>query len=91
MTGEISLGERPDGGASEGEERLLGHLEDRVDKLLLKYQELMKERDGLAAALGSEKEKVRQLERVLESFTQDREKVKTRIDQLLLRLRGIDL
>jgi hypothetical protein len=90
MNGEISLGEKLAVGSPDREEGWLGLLEDRVDKLLIKYQEMMKERDGLAAALDSERERARQLEKVLESFTEDRERVKIRIDQLLHRLRGID-
>ena len=65
MNGEISLGEKLAGESPKGEEGWLGHLEDRVDKLLIKYQEMVKERDGLAAALDSERERVRQLEKVL--------------------------
>jgi hypothetical protein len=42
------------------------------------------------AAIDSEREKTRRLEKRLELFTQDRENVKTRIDQLLHRLKGID-
>ncbi|OGP57641.1 MAG: hypothetical protein A2162_04300 [Deltaproteobacteria bacterium RBG_13_52_11b] len=74
----------------EGEQGFLSNLENRVDTLLARFQELMKQRDELAAALDSEREKTRQLEKRLELFTQDREKVKTRIDQLLHRLKGIE-
>ena len=90
MTGEISLGRKTDEGVPEGEQGFLSNLENRVDTLLARFQELMKQRDELAAALDSEREKTRQLEKRLELFTQDREKVKTRIDQLLHRLKGIE-
>ena len=90
MTGEISLGGKIEESVPDGEQGLLSNLEGRVDHLLVKFQELMKERDEVAAALDSEREKVGQLEKRLERFTQDREKVKTRIDQLLHRLKGID-
>jgi chromosome segregation ATPase len=90
MTGEISLVRTIEESVPDGEQGLLSNLEGRVDHLLVKFQELMKERDEVAAALDSEREKVGQLEKRLERFTQDREKVKTRIDQLLHRLKGID-
>jgi chromosome segregation ATPase len=90
MTGEISLSIKTDKGVPEEEQGFLSNLESRVDTLLAQFQELMKQRDELAATLDSEREKTRQLEKRLELFTQDREKVKTRIDQLLYRLKGID-
>jgi len=90
MTGEISLGNQMDEGLPEGETGLLGPLENRVDFLLDKIQELTRQRDELTVAIDSEREKTRRLEKRLELFTQDRENVKTRIDQLLHRLKGID-
>jgi chromosome segregation ATPase len=57
---------------------------------LAKFQELKKERDNLAAALDMERGKVIQLEKKLKLLSQDREKVKTRIDQLLHRFGSID-
>lgn len=89
MTGEISLG-KMDESLAEGETGVLGPLENRVELLLDKIQELIRQRDELTAAINSEKEKTRRLEKRLELFTQDRENVKTRIDQLLHRLKGID-
>ena len=90
MTGEISLGNQMDEGLPEGESGLLGPLENRVDFLLDKIQELTRQKDELTVAVDSEREKTRRLEKRLELFTQDRENVKTRIDQLLHRLKGID-
>jgi chromosome segregation ATPase len=90
MTGEISLGNQMDEGLPEGETGVLGPLENRVDFLLDKIQELTRQRDELAVAIDSEREKTRRLEKRLELFTQDRENVKARIDQLLRRLKGID-
>jgi len=90
MTGEISLGNQMDEGLPEGESGLLGPLENRVDFLLDKIQELTRQKDELTVAIDSEREKTRRLEKRLELFTQDRENVKTRIDQLLHRLKGID-
>ena len=57
----------------------------------MKYQELMKEKDNLAAEVDVEKEKRIRLEKKMELLSQDREKVKSRIDQLLYRLRSIDI
>lgn len=91
MTGEISLSKKLDEDITAGEPGLLSDLEKRISGLLMKYQELAKERDELAAALKLEREKVSQTEKKLELLTQDRERVKTRIDQLLHRLKGIDL
>jgi chromosome segregation ATPase len=69
----------------------LGKIEEMVGKLLAKYQELKRERDELEVALDQEREKGIQLEKKMEMLSQDKEKVKTRIDQLLHRLKGIDL
>ena len=77
--------------ASEEEEQgLLGNLEEKVRYLLTKFHELKKERDHLIATLEGEKEKVVQLEKKLKLLSQDRDKVKTRIDQLLHRFKNID-
>ena len=69
----------------------LGKIEEMVGKLLTKYQELKKEKDEIMVSLEEEREKGRQLEEKLEILSQDKERVKTRIDQLLQRLKGIDL
>jgi chromosome segregation ATPase len=90
MAGEISLGNKMDEGLPEGEEEMLGPLENRVELLLDKFQELVKQRDELMAAIDSERDKTSRLEKRLELFTQDRENVKSKIDQLLHRLKGID-
>jgi chromosome segregation ATPase len=89
MTGEILLENRTEM-ASEEEQGLLGNLEDKIRHLLTKFYELKKERDHLAVALNAEREKVIQLEKRLKVLSQDREKVKTRIDQLLYRFKSID-
>ncbi len=93
MGGEILLDQRSDSdkGVPEREQGLLGNLEEKIANLLLKYQELKKEKEELAAALEVEKEKVTQLEKKLEFLSKDREKVKTRVDQLLHRLKSIDI
>jgi len=69
----------------------LGKIEEMVGKLLIRYQELKKEKDEILVSLEEEREKGRQLEEKLEILSQDKERVKTRIDQLLHRLKGIDL
>ena len=74
----------------EKEEGLFKTLEEKINDLLKGFQELKKEREELVIALNSEKDKVNQLEKKLGLLSQDREKVKTRIDQLLHRLKGID-
>ena len=90
MAGEISLDKQTEKMVSEEEQGLLGNLEERVFHLLTKFHELRKEKDHLALALEEEKEKVVQLEKKLKLLSQDREKVKTRIDQLLHRFKNID-
>ena len=90
MAGEISLDKQTEKMTSEEEQGLLGNLEERVRHLLTKFHELREEKDHLALALEEEKEKVVQLEKKLKLLTQDREKVKTRIDQLLHRFKNVD-
>jgi len=89
MTGEISLDKQTEM-ASEEEQGLFGNLEEKITHLLARFHDLQKERDNLVAALDVEKEKVIQLEKKLKLLSQDREKVKIRIDQLLHRFKGID-
>jgi len=90
MAGEISLEKQTEKMSTEEEQGLLGNLEEKVRHLLTKFHELKKERDNLVAALEAEKEKVIQLDKKLKLLSQDREKVKTRIDQLLHRFKNID-
>ena len=54
-----------------------------------KIEELKDERNQLVKALDTEKKKILQMGKKLELLSQDREKVKTRIDQLLHRLKGL--
>jgi len=89
MAGQISL--ENEELVPEGDRLLLGNLEDKIESLLAKYQELKKERDELAASLETERDRANRLEKRLEALSMDREKVRTRIDQLLLRLKGIDM
>lgn len=89
MAGEILLDKQTEA-ASEEEQGFLRNLEEKIHHLLTKFQELKKERDNLAAALDIERGKVIQLEKKMKLLSQDREKVKTRIDQLLHRFGSID-
>lgn len=84
------MDERTEKTVPEGERGLLGDLEEKIGYLLVKYQELKKERDELVAVLSMEREKITRLEKKLELLSQDRDKVKTRIDQLLYRLKSVD-
>ena len=77
-------------GVQEEDRGALGKIEEMVGKLLVKYQEIKKDRDELAAALDREREKGIRLEKKLDLLSQDKEKVKSRIDQLLHRLKGLD-
>jgi chromosome segregation ATPase len=91
MAGEIVLDEENGKIVPEADQGPLGNLEEKVGYLLKKYHELKKERDELAIALDAGREKMIRLEKKLELLSQDREKVKTRIDQLLYRLKSIDI
>ena len=90
MAGEIILDNNNEKTMLEKEEGLFKTLEEKINDLLKGFQELKKEREELVIALNSEKDKVNQLEKKLGLLSQDREKVKTRIDQLLHHLKGID-
>jgi DNA repair ATPase RecN len=90
MGGEISLETK----VSEEEWQgggLLGDLEERIDDLLRELHELRREKEESVATLGLEREKVNRLEKRLELLSQDKEKVKIKIDHLLHRLKGVDL
>jgi septal ring factor EnvC (AmiA/AmiB activator) len=91
MEAEILLKRKPDEAEvdQEGDLNLLKNLEEKVSDLLRAFQEIRRERDGLASALGMEKEKSIRLEKKLEFFSHEREKVKIKIDQLLHRLKGV--
>jgi len=89
MSGEILLDEQTEM-VPEEEQGLLGNLEERIRRLLTTFHELKRERDNLTTALDMERGKVVQLEKKLKLLAQDREKVKTRIDQLLHRFGSID-
>jgi chromosome segregation ATPase len=91
MAGQISLENELGELVPEGDRLPLGSLEAKIESLLTKYQELKKERDEFAASVQLERDRANRLERRLEAISLDREKVKTRIDQLLLRLKGIDM
>ena len=91
MAGEIVLDGKAEKIVLEEEREPLRNLEEKVGYLLKRYQELKKERDELAVALDAEKEKMIRLGKKMELLSQDREKVKTRIDQLLYRLKGVDI
>ncbi len=91
MAGEIVLDEENEKIVPEVDQGPLRNLEEKVSFLLKKYHELKKERDELAIALDAGREKMIRLEKKMELLSQDREKVKTRIDQLLYRLKSIDI
>lgn len=91
MPEDTPMEESHEGSISEGDRLPLANLEAKIEGLLEKYQELKKERDELAVLLEVERERAKRAEKRLEALSVDREKVKTRIDQLLLRLKGIDL
>ncbi len=91
MEAEILLKRKPNDADADPERdsNLLENLEEKVSDLLKAFQEIKRERDGLASALGMEKEKSSRLEKKLEFFSQEREKVKIKIDQVLHRLKGV--
>ena len=91
MAEEIALKDQSEKTMPEEERNLFGALEEKIGHFLTKYQELMREKDKLAAEVDAEREKGIRLEKRMELLSQDRENVKTRIDQLLHRLRSVDL
>jgi len=91
MGGEILLNSHDEKEILEGDGNPFEVLEQKVRSLLKKMEELRGERNELMAALDSEKKKILQLGKKLELLSQDREKVKTRIDQLLHRLKGLGM
>ena len=90
MDGEILLEEETEPSSPSEDQGLFASLEEKVTLLLLKYREARKAREDLVVALKHEKERADRLERKLELLSEDRDKVKTRIDQLLHRLKGFD-
>jgi hypothetical protein len=88
MEGEIV---RVDPLAAEEESRSFDPLEEAVKRLLDRHRETLKKNEELARALRVERERNDRLEQKLEVLSVDREKVKTRIDQLLLRLKVLDI
>ena len=91
MDGEILLEEETEPCSPSEDQGFFASLEEKVTLLLLKYREARKAREDLVVALKHEKERADRLERKLELLSEDRDKVKTRIDQLLHRLKGFDL
>jgi len=91
MDGEILLEEETQPGSPDEDQGFFASLEEKVALLLMKYREARKAREDLVVALKHEKERADRLERKLELLSEDRDKVKTRIDQLLHRLKGFDL
>jgi hypothetical protein len=91
MDGKTFSGDAAESGMGEIDQSAFRALEEKVNALLVNYQKLHEERDALAIALDLEKEKASQLLKSLESFSNDKEKVKVRIDQLLHRLKGLDV
>jgi DNA repair ATPase RecN len=89
MEGEILLKRKVEDTDSEGDSNPLKNLEEKVSDLLKAFQEIKKERDALVSALGMEREKLTRLEKKLEFLSQEREKIKLRLDQLLHRLKGV--
>ena len=72
------------------EEGPLKTLEEKIGDLLREFQHLKGERDHLISALGAERERLTRMEKRLEILSQEREKIKARIDQLLHRLKNIE-
>jgi hypothetical protein len=91
MEGEIVLQESVGPLAAEEESRPLDSLEDAVKRLLSRHRETLKKNEELARALRLERERNDRLEQKLEALSLDREKVKTRVDQLLLQLKVLDV
>jgi chromosome segregation ATPase len=90
MEAEILLDRKGEDPVSEEDPGLLKTLDEKVGDLLKEFQILQRERDNLAHALNAEKARLIRMEKKLEILSQERERIKTRIDQLLQRLKGIE-
>ena len=90
MAGEISLNRKTEETVSVEEPGPFEALEEKVGDLLKEFQDIKKERDRLVLALNAEKEKLIRMERRLEILSAERQKIKTRIDQILQRLKRIE-
>ena len=90
MGAEILLNRKTGETAPEEEPGPFKTLEEKVGDLLREYQDIKKERDTLLLALDEEKERLVRTGKRLELLSQEREKIKIRIDQLLHRLKGIE-
>ena len=90
MGGEILLNQKTEEGMADVEPGAFESLEEKISDLLSEFQDLKKERDKLAQALDAEKERLTRMEKRLEILSQERERIKIRIDQILHRLKGID-
>jgi chromosome segregation ATPase len=91
MDGEILLEEKMGPDSPSEAHGFFASLEEKLNLLLLEYRQARKAREDLIVALKREKERADRLERKLGLLSEDRDKVKTRIDQLLHRLKGFDL
>jgi DNA repair ATPase RecN len=90
MAGEILLNRKVEEVVLEEDQEPLKILEEKVGDLLKEFQDLKKERDRLASVLEAEKERLVRMEKKLEILSQERERIKMRIDQLLYRLKGVE-
>lgn len=90
MAGEILLNRKTEEVVSEEEPGSFETLEEKVSDLLTEFQNIKKERDTLVSALNAEKERLIRMEKKLEILSQEREKIKLRIDQILHRLKRIE-
>jgi DNA repair exonuclease SbcCD ATPase subunit len=90
MAGEILLNRKVEEVVLEEDQEPLKILEEKVGDLLKEFQDLKKERDRLASVLEAEKERFVRMEKKLEILSQERERIKMRIDQLLYRLKGVE-
>jgi hypothetical protein len=91
MAGELGLEKKDEVAEPEEDHRPLGRIEEAVNHLLIRYHEVLKENEELARTLRLERKRNDQLAEKLEMLSLDREKVKTRIDQLLLQLKVLDV
>ena len=90
MAGEILLNQKVEEVVLEEEQEPLKILEEKVSDLLKEFQDLKRERERLVSTLDAEKERLVRMEKKLEILSQERERIKMRIDQLLHRLKGVE-
>jgi len=69
----------------------LKQLENKINKILEKHEEMRREKEALAQKLKEKEQQAAQLAGQLKQHEQERREIRTRLEKLLARLNGLDL